>query len=215
MANLRLRLSILFFLLTISFFSEAQTGYHLSIKCVDKDEKFIKEQLKMDSFFSSKNNCAKFINQLPFLLQSKGYVAASVDSIFLDSLSGNIILFVGEKYTWAQLHSNISDATILEAAGWNEKMFQLQPLDFLQVNDLQEKIIQYLENNGYPFAKIFLDSLQINRDIVSAKLKIEKGPLYKIDSIRIFGKTTISNHFLQQHLGIVNKSLYRKDKYTN
>lgn len=215
MANLRLQHSILFFLLAISFFSEAQTGYHLSIKCVDKDEKFIKEKLKLDSIFSSKNNCANFINQLPFLLQTKGYVAASVDSIFLDSLSGKIVLFVGEKYTWAQLHSNISDATILEAIGWNEKMFQLQPLDFLQVNDLQEKIIQYLENNGYPFAKIFLDSVQINRDIVSAKLKIEKGPLYKIDSIRIFGKTTISNHFLQQHLGIVNKSLYRKEKLVN
>ncbi|HLX67745.1 MAG TPA: BamA/TamA family outer membrane protein, partial [Puia sp.] len=39
-----------------------------------------------------------------------------------------------------------------------------------------------------------------------------KGPLYKIDSIRVFGNAKISTEFLQRYLNIPNGSIYRKDR---
>jgi hypothetical protein len=45
---------------------------------------------------------------------------------------------------------------------------------------------------------VYLDSLQIESEKVWAQLKLEKGPSYKIDSIRILGNAKISNDFLQR-----------------
>ncbi|MEJ0103088.1 MAG: hypothetical protein WDO19_11235 [Bacteroidota bacterium] len=53
------------------------------------------------------------------------------------------------------------DADLLDAVGWRERQFTDKPMDFEQVKTWQEKILVYLENNGYPFAKVYLDSLQI------------------------------------------------------
>ncbi len=58
----------------------------------------------------------------------------------------------------------------------------------------QQLMLDYLENNGYPFAKVGLDSVVLrDSGAVSAVLKVDKGPLYKIDSIRVFGNAKISN----------------------
>ena len=70
----------------------------------------------------------------------------------------------------------------------------------------------YMENNGYPFASVKLDSIRFDTDGVRATLQIEKGPLYKIDSIRVTGNVKIKNHFLQKYLDIEKGSIYRKEK---
>jgi outer membrane protein assembly factor BamA len=73
-------------------------------------------------------------------------------------------------------------------------------------------LLNHLENNGYPFAKIYLDSLGLEAEKVSAKLMVNKGPLYKIDSIRIYGNGKISNSYLQRYLSLPNGSIYSKEK---
>ncbi|MEP7142089.1 MAG: POTRA domain-containing protein, partial [Ferruginibacter sp.] len=70
----------------------------------------------------------------------------------------------------------------------------------------------YYEKNGYPFAGVFLDSIQLTPDAMKASLRVTRGPLYHIDSIRVRGKIKISNNFLQRYLGISNGSIYNKDK---
>ncbi|MBL0130332.1 MAG: hypothetical protein IPP43_03745 [Chitinophagaceae bacterium] len=65
---------------------------------------------------------------------------------------------------------------------------------------------------GYPFARVYLDSLVLDKDNVSALLKADRGPLYRIDSIRIFGSAKISNSYLQRYLEIPAGSIYNKEK---
>ena len=77
---------------------------------------------------------------------------------------------------------------------------------------MQEKVLNYYEKNGYPFAEIFLDSIRLDDDKMEALLRTRKGPLYHIDSIRILGKAKISKKFLQHYLAIPNGSLYNKEK---
>ena len=73
-------------------------------------------------------------------------------------------------------------------------------------------MLNYLENNGYPFAKISLDSVVIEKGAISALLNVEKGPLYKIDSIQINGTAKISVDFMERYLGIPEGSIYKKDR---
>jgi outer membrane protein assembly factor BamA len=211
MTKLRLQISVLAFLLFCAQLA-AQNNYSLNIRGVDKDSSFLVSQLGLSTRFASRLICIDYVNKLPNYLRSKGYVTASLDSIHYDSASARIVLFIGKPYHWALLDVKQVDASILDAVGWREKLFDNKPIDFNQVRQWEEKMLNYLENNGYPFAKVYLDSLELNNGNVSAFVKVEKGPLYKIDSIRVYGNAKISNSYLQQYLDIPNNSIYSREK---
>jgi outer membrane protein assembly factor BamA len=207
--------------LLLSIYTSAQNKYYLHVRGVDKDSATIVSKAGLQTAFVSKTTCTDYINRLPGYLQSKGYVSASVDSLKYDSASARIVLFLGELYLWAQLDAKNVEPSILDAIGWREKMFASKPIDFTQVQAWEERILNHLENNGYPFARVYLDSLQLESDkvsqngeagLVSALLKVEKGPLYKIDSIRLYGNAKISNSYLQRYLDIPSGSIYSKEK---
>src|ERR1044071_2304786 len=60
--------------------------YRLHIKPIDKDSVFIYTTLRLQSSFKNADLAGEYLANLPALLQSKGYPAASVDSVFNDSL---------------------------------------------------------------------------------------------------------------------------------
>ena len=215
MTKLSQPISLLIFLFSFLLLpphASAQDTYGLSIRGVDKDSSFLTNTVGLQSKFTSRNACVDYINKLPFFLQSKGYVTASIDTIRYDSASARLVLFLGEAYHWAQLNTDRVNPSLLNVIGWREKNFSGKPMDFSQVQAWEEKILDYLENNGHPFAKIYLDSLQVENDRVVALLKVEEGPLYKIDSLRVFGNAKISNNFLQRYLDISNGSIYSREK---
>jgi outer membrane protein assembly factor BamA len=190
----------------------AQSGYQLMVRGVDKDSARIVSETGLQTSFPSRIACTDYINKLPGMLQAKGYVTASVDSIRHDSASARLVLYCGELYRWATLDTRAIEPALLDAAGWREKMFEAKPIDFTQVQYLQEKMLDRLENTGYPFARIYLDSLQLEADKVSAVVKIFKGPLYRMDSIRVYGNAKISSSYLQQYLDMPNGSIYSREK---
>jgi outer membrane protein assembly factor BamA len=211
MTTFRVQISVLVFLL-LRIHLSAQDKYILRLKGVDKDSAVLASQLGIPGDFASRFTCTEYINKLPGLLQAKGYVTASIDSLRYDSSFASMVLFCGQVYRWAQLEADGIDASVLDAVGWREKMFTGKPMDFREVSQWQEKMLNYLENNGHPFARVYLDSLQMEEDKVTAKLKINKGPAYRIDSIRVFGEVKISNEYLQRYLEIPNGSSYSKEK---
>ena len=211
MTKLRLQILVLLFLLA-DVNVIAQENYTLHIRSVDKDSIFISEKLGLPYSFPSRFACVDFISKLPQKLQSQGYVTASIDSIEYDSAFAKIVLFAGKAYHWAVLNAKHIETPVLNAIGWRENIFNGIPMDFNQVQVWQERILNYFENNGYPFARVYLDSLHLDADKVSALLKANKGPLYKIDSIRVFGDVKISNQFLQRYLDIPNGSDYSNRK---
>src|SRR5687767_13643747 len=211
MLKLRLQISVLV-LLVICINAIGQNNYPLHIRSVDKDSAFLISMLDVKTTFTTRNECVNYINQLPGYLQSKGYVTASLDTIHYDSAFARIVLYAGDRYAWTQLDASQIDPSVLQAIGWRNKIFADKPMDFLEVKQWQEKILGYMENNGHPFAKVYLDSLQLDSGKVWAQLKLEKGPSYKIDSIRILGEVKIANEFLQRYLDIRNGSLFNKEK---
>ena len=211
MTKVRLQISVWFFLLWTSVLA-AQQPYQLRVRGVDRDPAFLHNELSIPAEFPSRMACTDFVSRLPASLQNRGYVTASIDSIRFDSTSAYMVLFTGQVYKWAALHPAGIPPEILENVGWNNRQFDGKPIDFAQVSVLQEKILDYLENNGRPFGKVYLDSLQLQGETVQALLKVNQGPLYKIDSIRVYGNAKIANSYLQHYLDIPNGTLYNKDK---
>jgi len=187
--------------------------YPLHIIPVDKDSAFIQKKLALITSFKTREACAEYVGNLLPLLQGKGYVTASLDTVAYGATGATLHLYVGNTFRWAQISTRKVEPALLIAVAWNDKTFSHHPLDLRQFQVRQQLLLDYLENNGYPFAKVSLDSVTLKgNDEVSATLKIDKGPLYKIDSIRVYGTAKISNDFLQRYLNIPNGSIYRKEK---
>lgn len=188
------------------------SSYTLWVSGVDKDSAWIVSKTGLQTSFASKLACEEYLNRLPALLQSKGYVTASIDSLQYGMTTARLVLFLGESYRWIKLDVASVPSDLLEVAGWREKQFSGKPLDFVMLQQFQEKMLYRLENTGHPFARIFLDSIILDKEAVTASLKVNKGPAYKIDSIRIYGNGKISNAYLQRYLNIPNGSSYNKEK---
>lgn len=182
---------------------------------VDKDSVFVRNVSGLQFNFRTQNECADYINKLPALLVSKGFPAASIDSVDYKKDTATITVYFGAAYKVGYINTSSIERKILEHAGWNERNYINKPLNMQQLQLLQSQILDYLENNGHPFAKIQLDSLQLKEDQFYAILKITRGPLYKIDSIRVYGDVNISPAFLQYYLDIPAGSIYQKDKLQN
>lgn len=190
----------------------AQANYPLHINCVDKPADFVSQNLQLKQNFLSMSECREYINNLLPFLQSKGYATASIDSLHFDSAKATMQLFAGVLYKWKTLDTRKTEPGLLESIGWNEREFSGTISDFNLIQQSQEKILNWYENNGYPFAKVYFDSIQIEDGNITAQLKTEKGGLYKIDSIRVYGTEKVSNSFFQRYLDIPDGSTFSKQK---
>lgn len=191
---------------------QAQNRYTLSVIPVDKDSVFVETVVRPKKEFINRDDCTVYLGQLVPTLQARGYITASIDSIQTDSLHTSVYVFFGEVYQWAAVYADETSRRWLRQVGWTPDTFTQQQYDPDKIATLQQRMLEYMENNGYPFSRIFLDSLQINGKEVSGRINVQSGPLYHIDSIKVTGNAKISNEYLQQFLGIKNGSIYSKEK---
>ncbi len=186
--------------------------YALRVSMQSRDSILSSAVLGIPASFRDRNACTDYVYRLPELLQDKGFASASLDSVRFDSAFAFIQLYIGDKFSWSAIKIRPEDAYLLHAAGWSTKKLTGKPVRLDNVKSEELLLLNYLENNGYPFARISLDSISIEQGAISAIVKMEKGPLYKIDSIRIHGSARISSSFMERYLGIPEGSIYRKEK---
>ncbi|HEY4062662.1 MAG TPA: BamA/TamA family outer membrane protein [Puia sp.] len=202
--------TLLLLLLLSNFKGLAQ--YPLHIAAVDKDSLFL-HKLGLITNFKTREACSEYVYSLLPWLQGKGFVTASLDSLSFTPKGATLRLYTGEVFHWARISTRGIDPALLSAVAWNDKAWAHRPLDLRQFQVRQQLLLDWMENNGYPFAKVSLDSVTLKgKDEIYAALKIDKGPFYHIDSLRIYGTAKISNEFLQHYLNIPNGSVYRKEK---
>ncbi|MFN9710243.1 MAG: ShlB/FhaC/HecB family hemolysin secretion/activation protein [Bacteroidota bacterium] len=200
-----------FFVILLSFYHSVHAQAY-KLQTIYADSLSVSLRPVLRETFDNKNACSVYINGLPTLLRGKGFLGASVDSVEMGDSVAAIRLFLGQSYNWGAVRVKPSDEPLLEAIGWRKKYFSNRSFDYSKLTLLKEKLVGYLEDNGYPFAEVRLDSFDLNVQDLNPKLEINRGPLYKIDSIRIFGEVNIRNSFLQRYLDLPNGSVYKKKK---
>lgn len=144
-------------------------------------------------------------------LQQKGFLTSTTDSIVVDSSFYHVYLQLGKTYQWVSLSNKNIDEEILSKIGFRDKLYNDRPFNEKQIQNLFKKVILYYENNGYPFASIKLDSVQIEENKLSAQLSIEKNKRYKIDSVLIKGSATISDQYIKNYIKIKDGDLYSEE----
>lgn len=204
-------LNIILLCITAFKFVNAQT-ITLTIVSKNNDKIFLQENINYKTSFSSTKNALDYIHQLPAQLHAKGFISAALDSFTFNKQTVTAYLFIGEKYVWSKLSIDSITLNYLSLINTDKKIFEEQPFNPVNVAIVQENLLNYFANNGYPFATIKFDSLKIEEKKVSATLKIEPGFLYLMDSIRLLGNAKLSKNFLFQYLDITPKSFYNETK---
>ncbi len=162
---------------------------------------------QVQTTFSSRDAAQLYLNKFPSLLRVKGFLAASVDSVQYGSGSATAFVFVGKRYNWTSIK-------LRNPSGEHSFEVRNRTLSPEEIEGYLEQILVDYENAGYPFARIRLDSVDINGSDIAAMVEIDKGVFYRIDSIRLHGNARLSPDFLEKHLSIKKGMPYNADVIT-
>ena len=205
------RVLILFFLfVNLSLF--AQPRYTLKLHPLDQSENFIKNKIKISPSFSDSLSVQNELANILLQLHGQAYLEASIDSVFLFENIFNAWVFVGKKYEWATLENGNVAPAFLEQVGFRQRLYQGKDFYYREVLKLQEALLTYAENNGYPFAQVGLRNIKVQDGKIAAQLFMKKNKLITISKIKIKGDAKISARYLENYLGIKKGSLYDKSK---
>ncbi|HSK13955.1 MAG TPA: BamA/TamA family outer membrane protein [Phnomibacter sp.] len=184
-----------------------QEGFRLMVAPLDSSAM----GYKVRTTFPSKEQLEKYLQALPSELLSKGYLAASVDSIKIDSTTATIALFLGPRYSWSHIDVDAAYRPLLQELRLPGAKGKRGTKPFAY-EDLRERLLDHFEENGYPFAGVGYDSVQVQGSSLSGKLVIDKGVFYRIDSIAQSGSLRQTNAFIHRYLGFTPGEPYQRSK---
>jgi outer membrane protein assembly factor BamA len=143
-------------------------------------------------------------------LHAKGYIEATADSVRKTGDSLFLMIRKGGLYRWLDLSNGNLNEDALNSAGFKARNYKNAKLQFAKVQRMLKNAQLWYENNGYPFARVFLDSIEIRGNEAQAKLFAQSGSLNTIDSISWRGSAKISKVFLYNYLGIKPGDVYNE-----
>ena len=150
------------------------------------------------------------LNQLIDSLQQTAFLTASIDSLIQKDTIYTAYLFLGKKYDNFQISNGNIDA--LTAKRTSLIHFINQPITYFQLKEIQEKLVVDAENNGYPFATIRLEEINMEGNRVRGKLFWEKGKLIRLAQLKTEGEGQLNAAYLENYLGLKRGNIYQKDK---
>ncbi|MDB5233153.1 MAG: hypothetical protein JWR44_146, partial [Hymenobacter sp.] len=140
------------------------------------------------------------VRQLVLALQSDAYLTASADELRWSADTVRVRLYVGTQFRWAYLRNgNLGDG-LLTRAGYREKFFRQTPFVPEDWAKLQERILVEAENQGFPFATVGLDSIQLSDHDIAGRVVLKRGRAVVFDSLQIVGNTKTKKRFLTKNL---------------
>lgn len=140
-----------------------------------------------------------------------------------------LIIDLGKRAFWKELNTKSLPSLIqknvisdFERKDFLKKLLKNDPnipVITQDIKKLQEAILEYAENNGYPMARTSLDSAKIieteKKLYFSANLTYQSGALIQFDSLIIDGDAKIKKDFLMNYLHIQQEKAYQENTVKN
>jgi len=168
---------------------------------------FVRDNESDDYYFSSVKKCSDSIAANNFLenyiakMQRKSYLSAGYDSISVFDKDLTAYATLGQP-----LQNVNVDVSEVPFRIWRKGE---SPLFYTQ---LCGQVVDYYTARGYIFAKSWLDSVNMDENSFSAKLKVDKGQIVKLDSLIVNGNAKINRNYLERTLELRKNTLLTTDK---
>jgi outer membrane protein assembly factor BamA len=138
-----------------------------------------------------------------------GYWLASVDSLGEKNNRLRAFLWRGPQFEGIRLSVDPIGEAWRDAVRLRDRK-QIYP--FEEVERLKEQLLTEAENRGFPFARVWVDSVQWDGVEVKGQLRMEPGQAYVYGPMELEGTAKISQEYLEQYLGIRPGATYRGDQ---
>lgn len=190
---------VLFWILLLPFFCTAQKDYEVVIHA-ENLRNFIKHP---ETKFKDSITANNYIRDLQSQAIQDGFLLASIDSIHYAPKRADVHLFLGEQFTSAVLTLPDKEKSfVLRNTRFSEKFLAGVPFTPREISRVMQQIHHAYTDNGYPFSRVSLDSVDIQTNALKAKVNIERGPKYTWKEIHIKGDTAVGLKYLSSLIGI-------------
>lgn len=163
--------------------------------------------------FISKKDLLSYLNSKTINAYSLGKLAYSVDSLkCIDSIHCKAYIHEGTPYYWGNIKWGVKEGILLKS-GISTKKISHTYANPERLLTFYDKLISYYENNGYPFAVVKLDSINVSNDTISGTLQISEGKPFVYDTLSLHGDLKISKSYLEQYFGILQGKVYKEKEF--
>ncbi len=144
-------------------------------------------------------------------MRDKGYAGVSIDSTKTDSSVMQVYIYIGEPIaTLYIMNGNVSEGVLADAR--MRSLQQPQEISMAEVATIEKKLLRSAENNGYPFAEVYLDSIVPVGKSYEASMMMDKHELFLFDTISNDRKYRLKRRFIAAYLGIKKGKPYDESK---
>ncbi|MBN8681394.1 MAG: BamA/TamA family outer membrane protein [Chitinophagales bacterium] len=157
----------------------------------------------------------RYVGRLLEHLRRSAYLTASADTLRKQGDSLICSIQLGPYLRWLKLLRQLDSAgnTLPGLATLRKYKFDNTPLAPDAVLELQRRILNLAENNGYPFAAVRLDSLQQDSTgNFSAIVRLDSGPYMTFSGIAVRGDVKLPPQYLSNFLDLQAGMPYSRAK---
>lgn len=210
----KMRKFVLFitFLCSIHIKIVAQVSIQLGFENVSDSVFFLKNNPNFAKTASDTTSATLILRGVLKQFHAQTYLEATFDSVHISSKNIRAKLHIGKPYKWANLSNGNVNIEYLSQVGYRERLFDGKPFSAKEISDIEEKLLNFAEDTGFPFAQVWLDSIQIQNSTISAALMLKTGASFRFDTIELSGFAKISPRFLQNYLDIKKSSLFNRSQ---
>jgi outer membrane protein assembly factor BamA len=158
----------------------------------------------------SSKKIVPYLSKMEHYYRQQGYLAFQVDTFFEDNTHIFLQPFVGQRYKSAFISISPEDIPLIEEAECH-RFLKHNALPIEAYPAFTTQLMRYLENHGYPFAELQLDSVVFSAENWYSRLKISKNQYITLDSILISGNLKISKWVLYPHLSWRRGKIYSEE----
>ncbi len=171
----------------------------------------IAKQISYTSFHADTVSLNIELNRILLECNKQSFLQADVASHV--SRGDSVIVFVelGNAYKWIELRPGNMMPDILGSAGFRPEQFAEKKTDPVAYAKRVERLLVYLENNGFPFATIKLDSILVDSFGISAALNLNTNTYMVFDTMDIQGDANVKKWYLYKYLGIKPGNSYSEE----
>lgn len=201
--------SLLF--ISASFFSKltAQPRYSLDIQTSPSNSGLL-NKLQLPAGYSDSAAVLKEIDRVISVSRNSGYLLAELARIEWAGKHAKAFISLGNQYSFLQLSRGNVPSQFWNKAGFSTGSLKIQHSNTLKIDEVFARLLKVYDNNGYPFASITMDSLQIGANAIHAALVVSPGALTIWDTLQIAGDVKVSRSFLESYLDLEVGTVYNE-----
>ncbi len=174
-----------------------------------------KSKTKSNQNFPDSLSAYRGLGQQIKALQFMGYFDVDLKSTAFKNDTLFAVVDKGELYTGLALQNGNLPVEFINDLGLKAQFQKNTPIALKTLEKTYATILNYYQNNGYPFVQVWLDSLSDAGKTLQAKVFIDAGKKITLDTLRLVGSAKLSQAYLSSYLNLRKDDNYSEQKVQN